>query len=813
MEPQHVSRSDFDLLVVGAGSGGIACAKRAAQHGARCALVALGPIGGTCVHAGCIPKKLNWEAAHAMEAARLIGCLRAGAELDLGRLKRTRDAEIHRLQGIYERSLHEAGIAVVRGRAVIEGEGRVKVLSPDGSGTVVASLTGRHVLVATGSEPIMPPSTRIPGVEHCISSDDVWALTQLPQSMCIIGELEHLFRPSSSGGVSCCVKLASHVLLSQCGYCLTLPSVFLAGGGYIGVETASTFRCFGSDVFLVVREDINGDGILRGFDGSLRESVEQSLRAAGVHVRLNFGDLKRVEAQEGPEAEAKSDSARDRRSAGGGDGPKATTATLRGGAGSHETSSSADRGDESGAVTAGSSAGEHPSSSGRQHRLFVLGSSGTRLGPFDTVLLALGRKPRTAGLGLDRLGVALQAGSGAVVVDDASHSLSHGSWLHAVGDVTGHKQLTPVAIAAGRLLADCLFGCFPSARMDYTGVPTALFAHPPLGTVGLTQGEAEARFGTEAVVSFERRFTPLAQALSTLCGSAVAGDHHDHLKALVKLVCRRLSDSEAAADALARQQCQERLTCDSFNALCGSAAIAPLTDSGSASAGGSEPGGSCVDALQAVAARLCCPSSGSGTSGRPCGDVACDSHGLLPGLEPLGSALEAALRERGRGQREARAAGKSVESAALPAQAGAAPELRPTQSASVRTSESRLHDSLLEPSRLRVIGLHVHGPDAHEMVQGLALAVKLGLSKAELDSVVAVHPTVAEEAVTMAPWMPAQGYSACESICGCSGDSPAATETQRDAVGAAYQGKREDHVAGAAAGGAGRPGPRVRSSS
>lgn len=194
MNASSLDTSHFDLVVLGAGSGGIACAKRAAQHGARCAIVALGPIGGTCVHAGCIPKKLNWEAAHAMEAARLLGC--ASSAVDLGRLKRVRDAEIRRLQAVYEGSLDEAGIAVFRGRAVIEGEGCVSVHNTDGSGSTSGSfrLAARHVLVATGSEPIMPSSARIPGVDHCISSDDIWALTQLPQSMCIVGEVAHSLR-------------------------------------------------------------------------------------------------------------------------------------------------------------------------------------------------------------------------------------------------------------------------------------------------------------------------------------------------------------------------------------------------------------------------------------------------------------------------------------------------------------------------------------------------------------------------------------------------------------------------------------------
>lgn len=187
--------SNYDILILGGGSGGIACARRAVSHGRTTSIVALGPIGGTCVHAGCIPKKLNWEAAQAIEDSRWVQPPRPAALADSGGnprvnlelLKQIRDAEIRRLQDVYERSLVESGINVIRGRAVVSRKQFVDVFDPAEAGRLITSLTADHVLVATGSEPIMP--SNIPGVELCISSDEVWNMKKLPASMCIIGEL------------------------------------------------------------------------------------------------------------------------------------------------------------------------------------------------------------------------------------------------------------------------------------------------------------------------------------------------------------------------------------------------------------------------------------------------------------------------------------------------------------------------------------------------------------------------------------------------------------------------------------------------
>jgi glutathione reductase (NADPH) len=143
--------------------------------------------------------------------------------------------------------------------------------------------------------------------------------------------------------------------------------------------------------------------------------------------------------------------------------------------------------------------------------LVIVTRNGDRIGPFDCILWAIGRSPRTSGIGLESTGVALDA-DGHVVVDDLQSTAVPG--VHAVGDVTGQLQLTPVAIAAGRKLADRLFGGEPEARIDYDDVPTVIFSHPPIGTVGLSEEAARARYGDAAVKIYERRFTNLYHALT-----------------------------------------------------------------------------------------------------------------------------------------------------------------------------------------------------------------------------------------------------------------------------------------------------------
>jgi glutathione reductase (NADPH) len=163
----------------------------------------------------------------------------------------------------------------------------------------------------------------------------------------------------------------------------------------------------------------------------------------------------------------------------------------------------------SGIVLARGSEVARVESSSNEERVLVT-RDGKRLGPFDCTIWAIGRVPCTSGIGLEMLGVRTDAG-GHVVVDEFQSTNVAG--IYAVGDVIGRMGLTPVAIAAGRRLADRLFGGEPDARLDYEDVPTVVFSHPPIGSVGLDEEAARKQYGT-AVKVYERRFMNLYHALT-----------------------------------------------------------------------------------------------------------------------------------------------------------------------------------------------------------------------------------------------------------------------------------------------------------
>jgi len=379
--------SDFDLFVIGGGSGGLAAAQRAAEYGARVAVAEDGPLGGTCVNVGCVPKKVMWyaaELAHALEDAAGYGFSLAVDGHDWGHLKARRDAYIARLNGIYEGNLARRDITLVRGRATVGPGRRVRVAGAD--------FRARHVIIATGGRPDLP---RIPGVDLGITSDGFFELDAMPRKVLIVGS------------------------------------------GYVAVELAGVLRSLGAEVTIAVRRD----GVLRDFDPMLRDTLMDQMRRDGILI-------------------------------------------------------------ETGVV---------PVAVSRQQAALELQSGdGRHFGGFDTLLWAIGRVPNTDGLGLGDLGV-LTDEAGFIPVDAFQDSNVEN--IHAIGDVTGRAALTPVAIAAGRRLADRLFGGMPDRRLDYDSIPTVIFSHPPIGTVGLSEPEAHARHG-DAVRIYESRFTPMYHALT-----------------------------------------------------------------------------------------------------------------------------------------------------------------------------------------------------------------------------------------------------------------------------------------------------------
>lgn len=379
-----VQKYDYDLFVIGAGSGGVRASRVAAQLGARVAVAEERYLGGTCVNVGCIPKKLLVYASEFSDAfadAAGFGWTVGASRFDWGALIANKDKEIARLNGVYERLLSAAGVTIIDGRATLLDAHTVAIGSE--------RITARYMLVAVGGWPAAP---RIPGAELAISSNEAFHLHAMPERAIVVG------------------------------------------GGYIGVEFAGIFRGLGAEVTLVHR----GDLFLRGFDDDLRAALAGEMRKRGVALRFNTL-LERIE----------------KRGAG-------VRATLSNG----ETIDAA------------------------------------------LVLLATGRRPNTHGLGLEAAGVKMD-GAGAIVVD--RHSRTSVENIFAVGDVTNRRNLTPVAIAEGRAAAETMFGKRAMA-VDYENVPSAVFSHPPIATVGLTEMEARARFG--AVDIYKSAFRPLKHTLS-----------------------------------------------------------------------------------------------------------------------------------------------------------------------------------------------------------------------------------------------------------------------------------------------------------
>ncbi|MFO1457221.1 MAG: glutathione-disulfide reductase [Steroidobacteraceae bacterium] len=384
-----MSSTHYDLVVIGGGSGGLACAQRAAQYGARALVVESQRLGGTCVNVGCVPKKVMWNAAQIAHAAHDAGYY--GFDLDLNghdwsKLKAGRDAYVLRLNGIYERNLQGRKVDLVRGHATLVGPRTMQV------GT--ARYTAEHLVIATGGVPTLPA---IPGAEHGITSDGFFDLPERPRRIAIVGS------------------------------------------GYVSVELGGVFAALGSETTIVLRHD----RVLRHFDHMLSDTLMKIMRDDGVSF---------VEQAV----------------------PRALVRELDG--------------------------------------TLHLGLEDSRLlGPFDTVLWAIGREPNVAGLGLAAAGVNTDA-HGYIVVDP--FQATSAPQTYAIGDVTGQAALTPVAIAAGRRLSDRVFGGMAGRHLDYTNIPTVIFSHPPIGTVGLTEAEARAMHG-EAVKVYTSGFVPMYHALTT----------------------------------------------------------------------------------------------------------------------------------------------------------------------------------------------------------------------------------------------------------------------------------------------------------
>ncbi|MEA1605976.1 glutathione-disulfide reductase [Pseudomonas spirodelae] len=233
---------DFDLFVIGAGSGGVRAARFAAGYGARVAVAESRYLGGTCVNVGCVPKKLLVYGAHFaddFEQAQGFGWSVGEAKFDWPTLITNKNREIERLNGIYRNLLVNSGVTLLEGHARIVDDHSVEL---DGK-----RYSAKHILIATGGWPHIP---EVPGHEHAIGSNEVFFLQQLPKRVLVIG------------------------------------------GGYIAVEFASIFNGLGSHTSLLYR----GDLFLRGFDNAVRNHLQEELTKHGVDLQFN-SDIARIDKQ------------------------------------------------------------------------------------------------------------------------------------------------------------------------------------------------------------------------------------------------------------------------------------------------------------------------------------------------------------------------------------------------------------------------------------------------------------------------------------------------------------------------------------
>jgi glutathione reductase (NADPH) len=378
--------SDFDLVVIGAGSGGVRAARIAASHGAKVAVVEEFRIGGTCVIRGCVPKKLLVYGAHFAEDlndAAMYGWDVPNCRFDWPVLRDNVLAEVDRLEGLYRQTLTTHGVKIFEERAAVAGPNEVRLASGK-------SISAGTILIATGARPFLPD---VEGIEHAITSNEVFHLDSLPKR------------------------------------------VVIAGGGYIANEFAGIFHQFGSQVTIVNRSDT----ILRGHDEQMRDRLLQISTVKGIQYRFNAA-FSRIDRQD--------------------DG------------------------------------------------LLLLNMDGCDDLAADQVLFATGRVPNTEGLGLAEVGVAL-GDNGEIKVDE--HSRTSVPSIFAVGDVTDRVQLTPVAIREGHAFADSQFGGKPWT-VEYDSIPHAVFSHPPIAGVGLTESEARNKLGQ--VRAFTSDFRPMKNVLA-----------------------------------------------------------------------------------------------------------------------------------------------------------------------------------------------------------------------------------------------------------------------------------------------------------
>ena len=396
---------DFDLFVIGGGSGGVRAGRLAALSGAKVGLAEEYRMGGTCVIRGCVPKKFMVYASKYgkdIKKAEGYGWSTGEVSYDHTKFATAMHAEVDRLSGIYFRNLKNSGVEIFEDRAEFVDKHTLRLKN---SGKTV---TAKKILVAVGGRPWRPSEDELPGVEHTITSDEIFHLDELPKHLVI------------------------------------------AGGGYIAVEFAHVFAGLGVPTCLVYR----GEEVLRGFDADVRTEVHEGLKEAGVQG-ITGTVFEAIEKREGADLPLH--------------------LTLKNG-----------------------------------HSIDC-----------DVIMMGVGRRPNTEGLGCENAGVDVNE-KGAIPVDEWSKTNVDNIW--AVGDVTDRVALTPVAIREGHAFAETEFYDKPW-HFDHTDIPTAVFTQPEVGTVGMTEADARKEFGEIDI--YKTKFKPMKNALNG-----------DQTRTLMKLVVR-----------------------------------------------------------------------------------------------------------------------------------------------------------------------------------------------------------------------------------------------------------------------------------
>ena len=379
---------EYDYIVIGGGSGGIASANRAAMHGAKVILFEGKEVGGTCVNVGCVPKKVMWYGAQVAETlhryAGEYGFDVTINKFDFATLKANRQAYIDRIHGSYERGFDNNGVERVYEYA--------RFVEPHTVEVAGERYTAPNILIATGGHALYP---NIPGSEYGITSDGFFELDEVPKRTAVIG------------------------------------------AGYIAVEVAGVLNALGSDTHLFVRKDRP----LRTFDKDIVDVLVDEMAKSGptLHTHANATEVVK-------------------------------------------------NADDSLTIS------------------FDNGETIT----VDCLIWAIGRAANTSGFGLEKTGVKLTE-KGTIYSDEFENTSVPG--IYALGDVTGKLDLTPVAVKAGRQLSERLFNNKADAKLDYTDVATVVFSHPVIGSVGLTEEKAIAKYGAENIKVYKSSFTPMYTAL------------------------------------------------------------------------------------------------------------------------------------------------------------------------------------------------------------------------------------------------------------------------------------------------------------